>query len=189
MGAASVSQGSRNFSEPHCIPLHGPLVPWSAVDVLPLSRQLASLAAQPTPLETASPFSSPGGARQLSRNPERAAQVLRSHLRHFIEEKQGGEGALRGSQGPRTCSSISTQVSFCPSVDLPGNHPLPSFWSSRTIQKGCGVARDTDPQRGEEGPGSYPLHVLHGVPQRWAHSRACVLSRSVVSASLRPCGL
>ena len=122
VGAASVSQGSRNFSEPHCIPLHGPLIPWSTVDVLPLSRQLASSAAQPTPLETASPFSSPGGARQLSRNPERAAQVLRSHLRHFIEEKQGGEGALRGSPGPQ-----DMLLNFYTSVILPKCGPA---WQS-----------------------------------------------------------
>lgn len=71
VGAASVSQWSRNLSEPHCTPLHGPLMPRSAVDVLPLSRRPASPAAQPTTLEAASPFSSPGGARQLGRKPER----------------------------------------------------------------------------------------------------------------------
>ena len=63
MGAASVSQWSRNLSEPHCTPLHGSLMPQSTVDILPLSRRPASPAAQPMTLEAASPFSSPGGAR------------------------------------------------------------------------------------------------------------------------------
>lgn len=151
VGAASFSQGSRNFSEPHRIPLHGPLIPRSTVDVLPLSRQLASSAAQPTPLETASPFSSPGGARQLSRKPERAAQVLRSHLRHFIGEKQGGEGALRGSPGPQDMLLNSYTSVILPKCGPAGQSPSPLLLVQQDHPKGLWCGQGHRPPEGRGG--------------------------------------
>ena len=50
--------------------------------------------------------------------------------------------------------------------------------------KGCGVARDTDPQGERRGLDHTLFMSFVESSQCWAHSCACVLSRSVMSDSL-----
>lgn len=38
-----------------------------------------------------------------------------------------------------------------------------SFWVRQDHPKGCSLARNTEPERGKEEIGAYPLYILHGV--------------------------